>query len=69
MRVKRIKDFDEFMDKNYIVCPHCNYNNKIENVRTWGDCLNCGKILDEKLYFTKKLRLEIKKEKKKEGLL
>lgn len=65
---KRIKDFDEFMAKTFIVCD-CGYNNKKENVKMYGTCLGCGKILDQKIFFEKKLKLELKKTNKKYGVI
>lgn len=43
-----------------IICE-CGYQNKIENVKRYGVCKLCGKVLDEKAKFkydmNKKLRL------------
>ena len=68
MTNKRIKNFDEFMDKTFIKCS-CGYNNKKENAKIYGTCLNCKKILDPKIYFEKKLKLELRKENKKYGVV
>lgn len=66
MAQKRIYDFDEFIKRNFIVCS-CGYRNKIENVNIYGTCLSCGKVLNSRILFMKKLKLELKKERKKEG--
>lgn len=44
-----------------IKCPYCNYENHEFNVKTYGTCTRCKKVLDEKAKFkyemNKKLRL------------
>lgn len=67
MKIKT-ESTEEFIKHNFVVCK-CGYNNKIEYVNYYGSCLRCGKILNEKAYFKKKLKLEIKKENKKLGIL
>jgi len=46
--------------EKHIKCT-CGYNNKENNVKIWGTCRGCGKILDDRAYFkyqmNKKLRL------------
>lgn len=46
--------------EKHIICE-CGYQNKPFNVKIWGTCTRCRKILDEKAYFkyqmNKKLRL------------
>ena len=67
MRERRNGDIEEFIKKNYIVCS-CGYRNKIENVNKYGTCLYCKKVLDEKVFFLKKLRQELKNENRKGGI-
>jgi len=64
MRERRNGDIEEFIKKNYIVCD-CGYRNKIENVNKYGTCLYCKKVLNEKVFFLKKLRQELKNENRK----
>lgn len=49
---------------NLITCE-CGYQNKPENIRKYGTCTRCHKVLDEKIYFKyqmyNKLRLWRKK--------
>jgi len=44
------KNREEFMKKNYITCD-CGYNNLKRRFYLYGKCLNCGKIIDKKIYF------------------
>lgn len=34
-----------------IQCPDCKYQNSLKNVKIYGTCKLCGKILDEKAKF------------------
>lgn len=68
-KTKRIKNYDEFMSKNYIICPHCGYNNKKDYFVNYGTCLRCGKIIDQKVFFENKLKIELRKTNKKYGVL
>ena len=52
---KKNETHEEFMEKNFVKCPHCGYNNKIELFAKYGTCLKCLKILDDKVYFRTKL--------------
>ena len=56
----------EFMKETFIICNHCGYNNFKVRLKNFGTCLKCGKIIDEKSYFRKKLggNLYGKKEKR-----
>ena len=40
------KQFEEL-----IKCPYCGYNNKKYNVKHWGTCTKCRKVLDKKEKF------------------
>lgn len=40
-----------FIKKEFITCKYCGYNNKLKRFQHYGVCLNCGKVLDEKVYF------------------
>lgn len=46
---------EEFIKSKYNTCPKCGYNNKKDYTKTFGDCLNCQYILDEKTYFKRKM--------------
>lgn len=54
MKKKKYKPLDN------IICE-CGYQNLKHNVKTYGTCTRCGKVLDEKIKFkyemNKKLRL------------
>lgn len=45
---------DKIMEQ-YITCNECGYNNKKDRFEAFGTCLNCGKVLDEKVYFRAKM--------------
>lgn len=55
---------EDFMKKNFITCT-CGYNNKISNIKTYGTCLRCGKILDDKANFNRQLFLRMRDKQKK----
>lgn len=40
-------------DKNWVihVVCECGYNNQPNNVKTYGTCTRCGKVLDEQAKF------------------
>lgn len=40
-----------FVDELFITCDDCGYNNLKDRFQAFGTCLNCGKILDKKVYF------------------
>ena len=42
---------EAFMQKKFITCKKCGYNNKIGRFENYGVCLCCGEILDPKTYF------------------
>ena len=54
---------DEFIKERYITCQNCGYNNNKQRLEIYGTCLCCGKIIDERTYFKKKLggKLYVKK--------
>lgn len=43
------------------LCSKCGYNVKEQYLRTYGSCLRCGNIMDEKIHFkyemSKKMKL------------
>jgi len=49
----------DFIKQNYFTCPHCQYNNERMRLNKYGVCLNCGKILDEKIYFLIQMKKRI----------
>ena len=51
---------DEFMKKNYIMCPNCKYNNERGRFNQFGTCLKCGKILDKKTHYMIEMMKKIK---------
>lgn len=55
----------EFMEKNFVVCPYCHYNNEKNRFYQFGTCLKCSKIIDEKVYFTIEMRKRILNNKRK----
>ena len=55
-----------FMEKNYIVCPYCQYNNEKSRFLQYGTCLKCGKILDQKTYFMIEMMKKIKDNRRKQ---
>lgn len=66
--MKKIKDNKEdFMKKNYIVCPYCQYNNEKARFLQYGTCLKCGKILDNKVHFMIEMLKRVKDNKRKQG--
>ena len=56
---------NEFIEKKYITCE-CGYNNRKNRLENFGTCLRCGRIIDERSYFKRKLggNLYGKKEKR-----
>lgn len=56
---------EEFMKKNFVLCPFCGYNNKKFFLYQYGTCLNCKKILDQKIYFMIEMKKKIKNNKRK----
>ena len=44
----------------FIKCPHCGYNNKTENVKRWGTCTGCRKIIDQKAKFDYEMLCRLK---------
>lgn len=49
----------DFMKENFITCE-CGYNNSKKNVRIYGRCLRCDKVLDEEANFNRQLFLKMK---------
>lgn len=45
----------EFMKTNFVVCE-CGYDNQKNSIDTFGTCLKCGKILNERAYFKYNMR-------------
>lgn len=45
----------EWINERFITCKYCGYNNFKKRLESFGTCLRCGKIIDEKSYFKKKL--------------
>lgn len=68
MKKKKKGTHEEFMKKNFIRCS-CGYTNKKENVEKYGTCTNCKKIIDNKCFFKRKLKIEIKKTNVRHGLV
>lgn len=58
---EKIELHEEFMKNNFVVCPYCDYNNKVEKFVKFGTCLNCKKIIDDRIYFRNTLGIEIRK--------
>lgn len=58
---------DDFMKKNYITCPKCEYNNERARFLQYGKCLKCGEILDQKVYFMIEMMKVAKDNKRKRG--
>ena len=46
---------EKLMEKEYITCDECGYNNKKKGFEAFGTCLRCGNILDDKIYFKAQL--------------
>lgn len=57
----------DFMEKNYITCPECSYNNERGRFNQFGTCLKCGAILDQKVYFMIEMMKVAKDNKRKRG--
>lgn len=53
-KMKRVK-IEEFINKKFIVCS-CGYNNHKQAIDTYGTCIRCNKILNERAYFKFNLR-------------
>ena len=55
---------NEFIKVRFITCKYCNYNNYKGRLENYGTCLRCGKIIDERSYFKKRLGGELYGKKK-----
>lgn len=62
---KKKNTYEEFMKNNFVICPFCNYNNKVEKFVKFGTCLRCLQILDDRVYFKNRLGIEMRKQIKK----
>ena len=51
--MKRV-EFNMFINKHFIKCPHCGYNNEIRRFQNYGTCLRCHKVMDEKIYLKRR---------------
>ena len=51
------KSREEFIKSKFVVCS-CGYNNNIKNIKIYGTCLKCKKILDNKAYFKRQIFLK-----------
>lgn len=55
--------------QNFIVCPHCGYNNEEQRlINKYGTCLRCNKIVDKKAYLKRRLWEANHRKQIKEGL-
>ena len=54
--------FNDFIKKEYVVCPFCGYNNEKERFTYFGTCLRCNKIIDKKLYLKRRIYESQRKE-------
>lgn len=65
------EQYDEFMANNFVTCDKCGYNNHKKRFESFGTCLHCGKILDNRAYFKacmKKLSIRNPKSRGRQGL-
>ena len=46
--------------RNFVVCPHCGYNNKEYNALRYGTCTGCRQKLDSKTWFKYKICKNLK---------
>lgn len=56
------------MENNYIhnlQCPDCKYQNHIANIKRYGTCRLCGKVLDEKAKFRYEMFIKLRRWRKK----
>lgn len=52
---RKQKNKDKWLKERFITCKYCGYNNFKNRLESFGTCLRCGKIIDEKSYFMKRL--------------
>lgn len=62
---KKTETKEEFLQKRYITCKYCGYNNEKARFLKYGKCLFCDKILDEKVYFKIEMLKKINDNKRK----
>lgn len=67
MAKKKTDNYKEFMRKNYVACPKCQYNNERTRLKKYGTCLNCGAVLDNKMHFMIEMKKRIDQDKKRRG--
>lgn len=67
MEKRTAKEMQDFLKANYVTCNHCGYNNEKARLRQYGTCLNCGKILDEKMYFMIEMMKKLKANSRRKG--
>lgn len=40
----------EWIEKLFVICPICGYNNEKKRFSLYGRCLRCNEIIDKKIY-------------------
>lgn len=58
-----MKASKEWIEKLFVVCPICGYNNEKKRFSLYGRCLRCHEIIDKKIYL-KRLMWEAKNERR-----
>ena len=53
----------EFINNRFLTCS-CGYNNRRDRLENFGTCLRCGKIIDKRSYFKKRIGDELYGKKK-----
>ena len=54
------KSKEEFIKDTGLIRCTCGYYNKDFNVKTYGTCTRCHKVLDSKAYFQYKMTLKLR---------
>ena len=49
------KKFEEAIE-----CPYCKYNNKVYNVKAYGTCTRCKKVLEERAKFKHDMNVKLR---------
>ena len=49
-----MRKWNEFIGKDFVVCPHCGYYNEEKRFQLYGTCLRCHKIVDKKIYLKRR---------------
>lgn len=62
---KKYETREEFLKATFTTCKKCGYNNERGRLHQYGTCLNCGTILDDKIYFMIEMRKKLKNNKRK----